>query len=143
MPKLFTSVTLHSSKTSECQIVAPCDHTFAQLWRFDSLEIPLNRRMENPSILPPRAPYRLFNTSGVADRHIEINTSLREFTRVLNFDLPQLRVAPDGSDPDAGSRSAANICLECPLAVVRRTTAREAGGQCIGFNHHLCTCLER
>jgi hypothetical protein len=33
----------------------------------------------------------------VADHHIETITSLKDFTRLLNFGLPQLRVAPDGS----------------------------------------------
>jgi DNA-binding beta-propeller fold protein YncE len=33
----------------------------------------------------------------VADRHVETITSLKDFNRVLNFGLPQLRVAPDGS----------------------------------------------
>jgi serine/threonine protein kinase/Tol biopolymer transport system component len=33
----------------------------------------------------------------VADRHVETITSLKDFPRVMNFGLPQLRVAPDGS----------------------------------------------
>jgi DNA-binding beta-propeller fold protein YncE len=52
----------------------------------------------------------------VADHHVEVIASLKEFSRVLNFGWPQLRVAPDGSptltrDVDLGQIYALNVKL--------------------------------